>query len=121
MYKNLDKKKNTVTIDGMVKYNIYALWEETNSSFGNVFISKNDNMAVRHIVENHGSYAYFDKLKLWNTGKTFDVDNGDIGDCDKYVVSLPSADEALKQYISALPPQARLPYMQLQQQQQQVK
>lgn len=103
----------------MVKYNIYALWEETNASFGNVFISKNDNMAVRHIVENHGSYAYFDKLKLWNVGKTFDVDNGDIGDCEKYVVSLPSAEEALKQYISALPPQARLQYVQLQQQQQQ--
>lgn len=86
----------------MLRFNVYGVRDVVDASYGEVFISKNDGMAVRHVIDFFGKYKYFDKLELWRLGKTFDVDNGEFGDCEKCVVALPQVpsqppvDEALQ-------------------------
>lgn len=72
-----------------MKHNLYGLRDTVETTFGNVFIAKNDGMAVRHIVDLFGKYPHYDSLELWRLGETFDVDNGEFGKCEKCVVALP--------------------------------
>lgn len=92
----------------MTIYSVYGLWEDDEEQFGKIFIAHSDKLAVRHVVENHGRYMYWDKLKLWKLGQTFDVDNGNFASCDKYVIALPSKDE-VKSMLPPPPPVAPMP------------
>lgn len=93
MYKNLDKKKNNVTIKNTMTHNIYLIRDKVGLTFDAAFNAINDASAVRYVVSRFGKAPVYKDLELWRSDYGFDVQTGKGCTIEPAVVALPPAEE----------------------------
>lgn len=94
MFKNLDKKKNNVTIKNTMTHNIYLIRDKVGLTFDVAFNAINDASAVRYVVSRYGKAPVYKDLELWRSDYGFDVQTGKGCTIEPAVIALPPADEA---------------------------
>ena len=87
-YKNLDKKKNNVTILCMTN-NIYLVRDTVSKLYQHCFPAVNDGSAVRQVCDMFGKTPHFKDLELWRFDYGFNVETSEAVNVEKAVIALP--------------------------------